>query len=93
MAKEVCCKSRSVCGVCTLQYLSISMGGGSDNNNNNNNTNNNKEEEVKVTKQVVDTGVLLSPLFPPVVVVVVQSLSDLEKQQLKSDEMRCWKDP
>ncbi len=84
LVKEVCRKS---CGVCTPQYLSISI----DNNNDNNNNNNHKDdvvgEEVKVTKQVVDTRVLLSPLVPPevVVVVVVQSLSDLEKQQLKSD--------
>jgi hypothetical protein len=67
------------------------MGGGSDNNNNNNINNDHNDhkddvvgEEVKVTKQVEDTGVLLSPFVPPVVVVVVQLLSDLEKQQLKS---------
>ena len=63
------------------------MGGRSINNNNNNNNDHKDDvvgEEMKVTKQVVDTRVLLSPIVPPVVVVEVQSLSDLEKQQLKS---------
>ena len=57
-----------VCGVCTLQYLSISMGGRSINNNNNKNDDNNDHrdgdniddvvvgEEVKVTKDVVVEG-------------------------------------
>ena len=81
LVKEVCRKS---CGVCTTQYLSISIDNNNDNNNNNHKDDVVGEEEVKLTKQVVDTGVLLSPLVPPVVVVVVQLLSDLEKQQLKS---------
>jgi hypothetical protein len=36
LEEVVCGKRRSVCGVCTQQYLSISMGGRSINNNNNN---------------------------------------------------------
>ena len=70
LVKEVCWKRRSVCGVCTLQYLSISMGGRSINNNKSNDDNDNDYndhtdgddiddvvgEEVKVTKDVVVEG-------------------------------------
>ena len=44
LVKEVCWKRRSVCGVCTLQYLSIYMGGRSINNNNNKNNNNDDDD-------------------------------------------------
>ena len=44
LVKEVCWKRRSVCGVCTLQYLSISMEGRSINNNNSNKNDDNDND-------------------------------------------------
>jgi len=84
LVKDVCRKS---CGVCTPHYLST---GGSSNNNNNNKDGDNKDavgegggggKDVKVIEKA-DTRVLISPPAP-----AVKPLSDLEKQQLKIDEM------
>jgi len=92
LVKDVCRKS---CGVCTPHYLST--GGSSNNKDGDNKDGDNKDgdnkdavgggegggggKDVKVIEKA-DTRVLISPPAP-----AVKPLSDLEKQQLKIDEM------